>query len=686
MHSSRSRIVVSVVIAVIAGLLIGACSPAPSPSLSPSTAIAQPRSAPPSTAPGESAIPPDASDTPAASPDVAGLTRVPVTAGPSHSCAITSSGGVKCWGSNVKGQLGGSLTTSRSMPADVPNLTSGVTAVAIGDYHSCALTSVGGVKCWGTDLIADPKGPPTDVPGLTSGVVAITAGGRDTCALTDRGGVKCWTDDNGLLFPADMPNYAHTPVDIAGLTSGVASVVTGGGHVCALMDAGEVRCWGYNLFGELGDGTTFNSTTPVSVTKLGVDVAAVTTGAYHTCAITSDGGVKCWGDGREGQLGNGKSKSSTVPVDVKGLSKGVVAIAAGFGHTCALTGGGVVKCWGSNMAGQLGNDAMQGSTVPSTVTGLPSDATAISASSSNTCATTDDGRVTCWGENTSGQLGTHSTCTSSSVPVEIPLASGVVVQPDEPFVVPTGKIAHATGRADVLLRFDMTPDVGSGRRAAEIFQPGPEFTLYGDGTVIYRNDRAQPPEPVDTIIRARGFKIARVPEKRIQSMLRYALTKGGLGDACERYSGNGNGGVTTVFTIRAGGVDKRVLVVAGPGPLKPLADRLRRINRNGDLATKDYVPTRYWGSLLLADSLIKRGDLPGPWYEPHAWPWKGVTPKKFIGLAGTHPGRRVMTRKEAAVLGLSQAGGVVERVYLRGPDGETIYAFSLWPVAPDEAP
>ena len=204
--------------------------------------------------------------------------------------------------------------------------------------------------------------------------------------------------------------------------------------------------------------------------------------------------------------------------------------------------------------------------------------------------------------------------------------------------------------------------------------------------IIYRNDLAQPPDQVDTAIRARGLKIARVSETRIQSLLRYALTKGGLGDTCERYAGNGGQRVTTVFTIRAGGVDKQVLVVGGPGPLKALANHVRRINRNGDLAAKDFAPTRYWGSLLVADALIKRGDLPGPWYEPHAWPWKGVTPRKFIGLAGTRPGRRVMTRKEAAVLGLSQAGGVVERVYLRGPDGETIYAFSLWPVSPDENP
>jgi alpha-tubulin suppressor-like RCC1 family protein len=676
MRTSRSRIVIP----VIAALVVGACAPGPSPS----PATAQPHSAPPPTASAVAELPPDPNETPASAPPVAGLVRVPVTVGATHSCALTSVGAVRCWGSDGYGELGNGVKTPRSLPVEVPGLTNGVAAVAIGVYQTCTLTSSGGVKCWGTDVTSSLDLPPTDVPGLTSGVVAITAGGQDTCALNQGGGVKCWSDGNAALF-GTTPNYGRTPVDIAGLTSGVASVATSGDHACALTEAGEVKCWGYNYRGQLGDGTKVNSTVPVDVAKLGGHVQGITVGLFHTCAITSRGGVKCWGDGRDGQLGNGTAKASAVPVDVKGLASGVVAIAAGISHTCALMSAGKVKCWGSNQMGQLGNDSMTGSTVPGTVTGLSNGVTSISTSYSTTCATGIDRRVTCWGDNGAGQLGTASACTSSSAPVDVPMEQGAADPTSEEFVVPVGKIKHATGPTDVLLRFDMTPDVGSGKRATEIFQPGPEFTLYGDGTMIFRNDLAQPPDQFDAAIRGRSFKIARVSEARIQSLVRYAITTAGLGDACERYADtNGRASVIAVLTVRAGGLDKRVLVMGGPGPFKVLANKLRKINRSGELSTKDWAPNRYWGSLLEADALLKSGSLPQPYPEPAAWPWPGVSPKKFVGLAGTRPGRRVMTRKEAAVLGLTQAGGVVERIFLRGPDGETIYAFSMWPMAPDE--
>ena len=122
-----------------------------------------------------------------------------------------------------------------------------------------------------------PNPPPSDVAGLTSGVVAISAGFQDTCALTDRGGVTCWSDGNSTLL-GSTPTYGRTPVDITGLTSGVSSVATSGDHACALMDAGDVECWGYDHAGQLGDGTTIQSAVPVSVAALGTDVQAIGVG------------------------------------------------------------------------------------------------------------------------------------------------------------------------------------------------------------------------------------------------------------------------------------------------------------------------------------------------------------------------------------------------------------------------
>jgi len=233
-----------------------------------------------------------------------------------HACALTSSGGVKCWGENGTSQLGNGTQTASTSPVDVVGLSSGVRSIAAGANHSCALTSGGGVKCWGGNY-------------------------------------------NGELGNGGSPLISRSPVDVVGLTSGVVAISSYFEHTCAVTSGGGVMCWGINGAGQLGNGTRTASKTPVGVVGLSTGVRAIAAGYSHTCALTSSGGVKCWGDNHYGALGNGSTTplSVTTPVAVSGLARGVVAIAAGQFHTCAVTSGDGVKCWGQDDNGQLGNGA-----------------------------------------------------------------------------------------------------------------------------------------------------------------------------------------------------------------------------------------------------------------------------------------------------------------------------------------
>jgi alpha-tubulin suppressor-like RCC1 family protein len=363
--------------------------------------------------------------------DVAGLASgvTAIAAGGSHTCALVTGGGDKCWGYNGYGQLGDGTTTQRSTPVDVVGLTSGVTTIAAGLYHTCSLASGGGAWCWGDngngqlgDGTTTQRSTPVVVAGLASNVTAITAGWNHTCGLI-MGGGKCWGDNwYGQLGDSTTTN-SNTPVNVTGLASGVTVIAAGGRHTCALV-AGGAKCWGANYYGQLGDGTTTWWNTPVGVTGLASGVTAIAAGGGHTCALVSGGGVKCWGHNLYGQLGDGTTTNSSTPVNVVGLTSGVTAIIVGSFHTCALVSGGGVKCWGYNGHGELGDGTSTDSNCPVDVIGLTTSVAAFTGESYHTCALVAGG-VKCWGYNLSGELG-DGTTVSSNTPVDVSgMASGV---------------------------------------------------------------------------------------------------------------------------------------------------------------------------------------------------------------------------------------------------------------------
>jgi alpha-tubulin suppressor-like RCC1 family protein len=352
--------------------------------------------------------------------DVAGLTSgvLAVSAGVNHTCALTTGGGLKCWGSNSRGQLGVEPSTGSSgIPLDVQGLASGVTAVSAGWSFTCAVVN-GGVKCWGSNFQSQlgsdnypSTSTPTDVIGLSSGVTAVSAGGMHACALTSAGGVKCW--GNGPQLGDGIANMSAAPVDVVGLAGGISRISAGYNHTCAVT-LGGVQCWGINEYSQLGTGPDAGFiTTPQDVVGLASGALALSTGSMHTCALTSTGGVKCWGQNSEGQVGDGTTIHRSTPVDVSGLSSGVRAVSAGKDFTCALTDLGAVVCWGLNSSGQLGDGTTARRTEPVAVTGLPAGVTAISAGGYHACALDATGGVWCWGENSFSQLGDGTTEQSS---------------------------------------------------------------------------------------------------------------------------------------------------------------------------------------------------------------------------------------------------------------------------------
>ena len=273
----------------------------------------------------------------------------------------------------------------------------------------------GHLNCWGqnkTGVLGITRGTPSiddavEIQGVAT-PTAVSLGRDHACAVTTTGSVRCWGANSAGQLGNGSTTSSLTPVPVTGLTSVVAVTSGGSSSNCALTTLGEVWCWGANSQGQLGDGTAVDRSTPVRVTGLAdavsISTAAGTSTLGHTCAARVGGTVVCWGWNGRGQLGDGTGTARRTPVPVAGVT-GASGVAVGLYHSCALLTSGQAKCWGGNDDGQLGNGTTATvSYVPTAVTGITT-ARSLVAGVSSTCAVLNDRSVRCWGTDQHGQIG-----------------------------------------------------------------------------------------------------------------------------------------------------------------------------------------------------------------------------------------------------------------------------------------
>ena len=397
---------------------------------------------------------------------VGGATALAVGHG-GHSCAIARSGQVSCWGDNSFGQLGlGHINDigdnePPQQGGQVP-LPSGFRAIslAIGEFHTCALTTVGRVFCWGRgadgrlgtgntnnvgdDNRVDQEGVLVSLPGGRR-VTAIAAGLAHTCALMEGGAISCWGlgatgqlgyGNTNSIGDNETPAANPSTGGLVQTPSGMGAIAIGAGayHTCAVLTDLSLTCWGDGADGRLGYGNTNDigdnetpNANPVNTGRVplgaGVKLVEVSGGAQHTCARRTDGKVACWGSNGFGQLGTGAGTGAAATIGdnetpESTATDGVVPLAitsalsvtAGWVHTCVLDENGAPHCWGAGSAGRLGygnaNDLGDNETAAAAgAVPFPQPLRQVAANNSHTCGVLGDGRVYCWGYSVDGRLG-----------------------------------------------------------------------------------------------------------------------------------------------------------------------------------------------------------------------------------------------------------------------------------------
>src|SRR5690554_2266450 len=370
--------------------------------------------------------------------------------GYNHSCFILSNENVSCWGSNQYGQLGhgnktkeeiekellerrknGDVITEEEIEAEQNKLSSstpvkvkdsngvmtGAIKISAGENHTCALLAGGNVKCWGSNSNGQLGNSQLSTQGKKASstavdvnvndlqaikIASISVGNNYSCALLEAGDIKCW---------GKIPSDFSADKLLALTNKKPIQLATASNHACATVENNQIQCWGDSDNGKLGH--TENTEQVVT----GIDKALlVSSKGNHSCALLNNGRVECWGDNLSGQIGNGLGDLNSVltPNRVRNLSQ-VISLSSGEQYNCAATVAGQVLCWGNNQYGQLGYVPSKGAThvrpfssIPTVVEGITT-AKEVSVSQNHSCALliseAKEESVSCWGKNDSGQLG-----------------------------------------------------------------------------------------------------------------------------------------------------------------------------------------------------------------------------------------------------------------------------------------
>ena len=350
---------------------------------------------------------------------------VALAVGDSHSCIRSSTRETWCWGWNRSGQLGDGVPVLRLTATEI--MTDSVTQLIAGAAHACTLMRDATVACWGDNevgqlgdgMIVPSRGTPQVIVGLPP-IARLGAGINTTCATDVSGATYCWGRNDRLQAGMEPAEVVSAPAFVGGLGEAIA---VGGGvsHTCVLRTGGDVACFGGNEYGQLGHGATGPDALPGEVVSGVTGVTNMFVGAYANWATLGDGRVWAWG-GDFGLLFSGES-ARPLPALVPEL-EGAAGVAAGADFACAWENPeGFVRCWGSNVHGQLGLGDFDARGTPTTVPGVR--ALNVAAGFSHVCGVTSDRTVACWGSNLLGELGDGS-LVDSATPVGVTDVADVI--------------------------------------------------------------------------------------------------------------------------------------------------------------------------------------------------------------------------------------------------------------------